>query len=300
MLGCLCTGAEAQTTYTGTTWADAFLATGSPTNPEGADLTGLNFGAAGVLVIAPPLSTNGEFQSVLKFNFTSAAGLFNTNYGAGNWAITGISLQLASNYGTNGQQPDNAMFPVVSGGQFAIEWLSDDAWVEGTGKPNQTTTDGVMYDSLPDLLSGPHQILCTNTYTPPGDNVPVTYSLPLDTNLVNDVAAGGDVMLLLYAADNQIAYLFNSREFGRGNQPVIIVTATPRQPWINAAYFTNANFHVTGMGLTNTLYQIQANLDLSTTNWQAIGSTLSDGSGMIQFDDTATSGQGQQFYRLAR
>jgi hypothetical protein len=297
---CLGGGAKAQVTYSGTTSADAFLATGSPTNPEGADLTGLNFGAAGLLVVAPASSTNGEFQTVMKFNLANAVGLFNTNYGAGNWAITGISLNLASNNGTNGTQPDNAMFPVVAGGQFVIEWLSDDAWVEGTGKPNQTTTDGVTYNSLPDLLSGAREIVSTNTYAPPDNNVPIVYPLPLNTNLVNDVAAGGDVSLRLYAADNQIAYLFNSHEFGRGNQPLITVTATPRQPWISAAYFTNANFHVTGMGLTNALYQIQANPGLQTTNWQTIGSAMSDGAGLIQFDDVAAAGQGTRLYRLAK
>jgi len=34
-------------TYTTTSFADSFLATGSPTNPGGTDLTGLNYGAAG-------------------------------------------------------------------------------------------------------------------------------------------------------------------------------------------------------------------------------------------------------------
>ena len=293
-------GAKAQVTYSGTAAADAFLATGSPGNAEGPDLTGLNFGAAGLLVVAPASSTNGEYQTVVKFNLKNAVGLFNTNYGAGNWLITGLSLQLASNTGSNGAQPDNAMFPVVSGGRFVIEWLSEDAWVEGTGKPNQTTTDGVTYDSLPDLLSGAREIVSTNTYAPPGNNVPVVYPLPLNTNLVTDVAAGGDVSLRLYAADNQIGYVFNSREFGRGNQPLITVTATPRQPWITAAYFTNANFHVIGAGLTNALYQIQANSSLATTNWQSIGSAVSDGSGVVQFDDTSAAGQGTRLYRLAR
>ena len=91
---------KAQVTYTGTDYADAFLATGSSNNPEGTDLTGLNFGAAGTLVVAPAASVKGEFQSVLKFNLSNAVALFNTNYGAGNWIITGISLQLTSNYGT--------------------------------------------------------------------------------------------------------------------------------------------------------------------------------------------------------
>ena len=108
---CLGSTAKAQVTYTGTDYADAFLATGSPNNPDGADLTGLNFGGAGTLVVAPASSVKGEFQSVIKFNLANAVALFNTNYGAGNWNITGISLELTSNYGTGGVQPNNAIFP---------------------------------------------------------------------------------------------------------------------------------------------------------------------------------------------
>ena len=293
--------ARAQVTYTGTDYADAFLATGSSNNPEGSDLTGLNFGAAGTLVVAPAASVKGEFQSVLKFSLSNAVALFNTNYGAGNWSITGISIQLTSNYGTSGVQPNNAIFPVISGGNFVIEWLSNNDWVEGTGTPNLPTTDGVTYDSLPDLPSDAHAILGTNTYTPPGNNVPVTYALPLDTNLVADVSGGGDVSFLLYAADNQIGYLFNSYNYGRGNEPLINITATPRvlPLEILSGYFTNGLFHLTGIGGTNLQYQVQASSDLTTTNWQTIGTVTADGAGMIRFDDPAATNS-QRFYRLSR
>ena len=178
----VCLLAEAQVTYTVTNNADAFLATGSPANPEGSNLTGLNFGGAGTLVIAPASSVKGEFQSVIKFNLSNGIALFNTTYGINNWTVGGVTLELTSNYGVGGVQPNNPIFNVISGGQFVIEWLSNDDWVEGTGNPNLPTTDGVTYDSLPSLLMGPHEILCTNTYTPPGVNVPVTWTLPLSTN----------------------------------------------------------------------------------------------------------------------
>jgi len=292
---------EAQVTYTGTDYADAFLATGSSNNPEGSDLTGLNFGGAGTLVVAPAASVKGEFQSVLEFNLTNAFGLFNTNFGAGNWTVTGVSLKLAGNYGTAGVQPNNAIFPVISGGNFVIEWLSTNGWPEGTGTPNLPTMNGVTYDSLPGLLSGPHKILCTNTYSPPGNNVPITYTLPLDTNLVAEISAGGDVTLLFYAADDQIGYLFNSYSYGRGNEPLINVTATLNavQPKILYGYFTNANFHLTALGVTNWQYLVQANTDLTTTNWQTVGTAVADGTGLIQFDDTTGSNQPQRFYRLS-
>ena len=291
--------ARAQLTYTGPDYADAFLATGSPGNPVGPDLTGLNFGAAGTLAVAPASSPNGEFESILKFNFTNALGLFNTTYGTNGWSITGMSLQLTSNDGTAGEQPDNALFNVISGGQFVIEWLATNGWVEGTGKPKQPTTDGVTYDSLPALLAGPHEILGTNTYTPPGDNVPVTYPLPLNTNLLNEIANGADATLLVYAADNQIGYLFNSWNFGNGNQPMIHVTANAFLK-ILSGHFTNGVFHLTGAGGANFPYQVQAATSLTTTNWQTLGTVMADGTGRVQFGDTTVSNQPQRFYRLSR
>jgi len=296
----LCLGfiAKAQVTYTGTTSADAFLATGSAGNPAGTDLTGLNYGNAGTLVIAPATSIKGEFQSVLKFNFSNAPALFNGSYGAGNWIITGITLQLTSNYGTNGAQPMNAIFPQINPGKFVIEWLSNDAWAEGTGTPNLPTTDGATYDSLPDLLSGTYEKLSTNLYVPPGNNVPVTYALPLNANLVADIAGGSDATFLFYAADDQIGYLFNSHNFGNGNEPLIHVTAMPLLK-ILSGNFTNGFFHLVGIGSTNAPYQIQASADLSTTNWQTLGTATADSDGVIQFDDTTATSQTQRFYRLS-
>lgn len=301
MLGFLDTVAAAQVSYAGTDYADAFLASGSSDNPAGADLTGLNFGAAGMLVVASAASGKGEFQSVLKFNLADAVALFNTNYGTGNWTITGLSLTLTSNYGVGGVQPNNAVFPVVDGGRLVIEWLSNDDWLEGTGTPNLPATDGVTYDSLPALLSGAHEILCTNLYSPPGNNVPATYPLPLSQSLVADVAAGGDVSFLLYAADDQVGFLFNSYSYGRGNQPLINVTATATAMEIKSlsGVFSNACFRLTGTANSNATYQIQASTNLAMATWQTIGTATADGAGKITFDDFSAT-NAQRFYRFSQ
>ena len=290
---------SAQVTYTRTTSADAFVATGSSNNPAGSDLTGLNFGAAGMLVVAPAASGKGEFQSLLRFNLAGAADLFNTNYGAGNWTITAVSVELASNYGTSNVQPNNLIFPIVRGGQFGIEWLAHDDWAEGTGTPNLPTTDGVTFNSLGALLAGAHEVLFTNSYSPPGNDVHVTWALPLNASLVADVASGGEVSLRLYAADAQIGYLFNSHSYGRGNEPQMHVTAAPSLRILSGA-FTNGSFHLTGLGAANTTYQVRATTTLAATNWQTVGAILADNAGWMQFEDTTGTNQPQRFYRLAR
>jgi len=199
------------------TIADAFLSGASPT---------LNFGGAGTLAIAPASSAKGEFDSVIMFNTASAISQFNTTYGVGNWTITGLMLSLASNFGTQGAIPNNSLLNTVSGGNFGIDWLAYDSWVEGTGGGNGAANGAVCFNSISTLFSAGYDSLGTYTYTPPGNNVYANYSLPLDANLVSGTAAGGDVSLYFYAADNQASYLFNSKEFA-SNHPELTITAGP-------------------------------------------------------------------------
>lgn len=105
--------------------------------------------------------------------------------------------------------------------------------------------------------------------------------------------------LLFYAADNQINYLFNSHSYGRGNEPLIHVTATEMLK-IVSGYFTNSTFHLEGLGGIDLGYQIQANSDLGTTNWQTLGAATADSAGAIRFDDTTTTNHTRRFYRFTR
>jgi hypothetical protein len=77
------------------------------------------------------------------------------------------------------------------------------------------------------------------------------------------------------------------------------VTASPSLE-ITSGCFTNGVFHLSGVGGNDVQYQVQANTNLSTTNWMAIGTVTADGSGTIQFDDTNAANHIQQFYRLSQ
>lgn len=290
--------AEGQVTNRTMDTEDAFLCTGSPNYENGADLSGLNFGAAGTLVIAPASSAKGIFESVILFNLAAGVAQFNAAYGSNHWSITGVTLDLASNYGVSGVQPNNPIFNVIAGGQFAIEWLSDSNWVEGTGTPNLPTTDGISYNSLPALLTPPCEILCTNTYVPPGNNVRVLWPLPLSTNLVGNIRSGGNVSLLFFAADAQVNYLFNSYKYGRGNEPYLQVVASP---WLTlvGGVITNGAFQLTGSGAANGLYRVQTATNLATTKWLTLGPVTADANGAIQYVDTNALAP-QRFYRLSQ
>ena len=156
----------------------------------------------------------------------------------------------------------------------------------------------MTYNSLSNLLTNAHEILCTNAYSPPGNNVHVTWPLPLRSNLLNDITGGGAVSFRLFAADDQINYLFNSHNFGNGNDPLIHVTAIPPLK-IFSGNFENGSFRLVGFGGTNAVYSVQANSDLSTTNWLTLGTATADDNGAIQFDDFTATNQIRRFYRLA-
>jgi hypothetical protein len=209
---------KADTTFTITnTVADSFLSGNAPT---------LNYGGAGTLAISPAGSPKGEFNSVIKFNPGSAVTQFNTTYGAGNWQIGGLVLRLASSFGTNGTVPSNNNLNPVSGGSFSITWLAGDSWLEGSGGGNGAANGAVSFNSISSLFSAGSDPLGTFTYTPPGNNVYASYTLPLTASLVSDATLGGEVSLYFSAADNQIGYLFNSRSFSTAN-PQLVVTAVP-------------------------------------------------------------------------
>ncbi|HTI72042.1 MAG TPA: hypothetical protein VMF06_18855 [Candidatus Limnocylindria bacterium] len=250
LLGTLPAAIHADTSYTiNNTTADAFLAAGSAGNPAGSDLTSLNFGGAGTLAIASASSTKGEFDSLIKFNLAGAVSQFDTTYGAGQWEITGLTLQLASNFGVQGSQPNNNIFNKINAGSFGIQWLSYDGWTEGsgggTGSPGFPGNSAVSLDSKPTLFSGAHHSLGTFTYTPPGNNIYASYALALNSGLLADAAGGGDVSLYFFAADDDVSYLFNARSFASNHPELTIsVTSVPEPAYWAAASFSLVAFAV--------------------------------------------------------
>src|SRR5436190_9973997 len=69
--------------------SDAFVTTG----PNG-NLSANNFGAAGALAISAAALPNGEFQSVIQFDLSTARNSLDTQFGAGLWAAQSVTLQL--------------------------------------------------------------------------------------------------------------------------------------------------------------------------------------------------------------
>src|SRR6185312_2382557 len=101
--------------------ADAFVTPGAD-----GTLSVSNFGAAGALALAAKGLPQGEFQSVLKFDLSGAANSFNAQFGAGNWTVQSVTLQLSAS------PHNNAIFNNVAAGQFNVSLMQDNSWAEGT------------------------------------------------------------------------------------------------------------------------------------------------------------------------
>lgn len=216
--------------------ADAFVTAGS-SNPNAGNAT-VNYGAAGAMQVSAAGSTKGEIQSLLRFDFAGAKSTFDTTFGAGNWFFQTITLQLGTNFGSQGAQPNNPIFNTINAGLFQIDWLANDSWGEGSGtpalpfEPSNPPTDGVTFASLGSLLRSADRSLGTFSYTPVGNTNPPTvppalYHLGLNADFLTDAAAGNFVSFRVFAADSSVSYLFNSRSFGGSTKPVLVVEALP-------------------------------------------------------------------------
>jgi len=194
--------------------ADAFVTPGSS-----GSLSSSNFGAAGSLAIAAAGLPEGEFQSVLRFDLSAAQNSFNSQFGAGQWAIQSVTLQLTSS------PHNNAIFNNIAAGQFGVSLMQNNLWVEGTGTGGIPSSDGISFNSLQStyINNATDQALGTFSF-PGGSSGQNNYQLTLSSGLQDDVTSGGILSLRLFAADNAVSYLFTSRS-GSSGKPDILVQA---------------------------------------------------------------------------
>jgi hypothetical protein len=193
--------------------ADAFVSSANATN---------NYGGAGVVAVSAAGLPNGEFASVMKFDFAAAKASFDGTYGAGAWSVTGLALQLTA------ASPNNAIFNSPSAsGSFTMQWMQNDGWVEGSGTPNAPGGTGITFNTLSTFTSGSDQPLGLFTFSG-GTSGSSTFSLNLASGFVSDVLAGGTASLLMSPSGTTVAALFYSRSFNTASsRPVFTVTAVP-------------------------------------------------------------------------
>ena len=203
--------------------ADAFVSSANPTS---------NYGGAGALGVSAAALSAGEFDSLLQFNLAAAKASFDTAFGAGQWTINSITLQLTAT------APNTAIFNgfgsgaggtnINFAGQFSAKWMQNDSWTEGNGTPGgASTTGGIVFSGLPSFLSGADEALGNFAFGG-ATNGNTTISLGLTPSFVADATAGNALSLLLLPADNGVGMLVNSRSTGTtANRPLLTLSAIP-------------------------------------------------------------------------
>jgi len=204
-------------TFGTNSFSDAFVTSG-----PGGNLSGNNYGGAGAIGVSAPGLSNGEFQSVLQFDLAGARNSFDNQFGAGQWSIQSVTLQLTAT------PPNNAIFNTTAAGQFQIVWMQNDSWTEGTGTPNVPTSTGITFTSLENSFTGPGDeslgTFAFNGATSGAGN----YTLNLTPGFSADLLAGNDTSLRLVAADSSVSGLFDSRNFGTAAaRPLLTIDAVP-------------------------------------------------------------------------
>jgi hypothetical protein len=209
----ICAGQTAS--FSSQSTADAFVTTGA-----NGSLSSSNFGAAGSLAVSASGLPQGEFQSVLKFDLSGAENSFNSQYGVGNWAVQSVTLQLTAS------PHNNPIFNNIAAGQFNVSLMQNNSWVEGTGTGGAPSSDGISYNLLLGTYVNPtvDQALGTFSFAG-GSSGQNSYALTPSSGVIADIMSGGNASLRLFAADNSVTYLFNSRTAGStvGVRPALIV-----------------------------------------------------------------------------
>ena len=200
--------------YAGT--IDAFVTNGTLNNADPAK----NYGAAGALAVAASGLSQGEFQSLLRFDLSLAKSQFDSTYGVGGWAVSNVALSLMP------QTANNAIFNAVHSGNFGINWLSSDTWTEGTGTPAAGTTDGITYNGIAALISSGSQSVGSFSYDGTTGTIKTYTFSSIGSGLRNDISLGSQATFDLFAADSQVSAVFNSRSFATTtNRPALTITA---------------------------------------------------------------------------
>jgi hypothetical protein len=162
----------------------------------------------------------GEFQNVMKFDLSGVSAAFDAQFGAGQWTVQSVRLQLTSS------PHGNPIFNQIAPGSFGISWMQNDSWIEGTGTGGIPTTDGISFSSLQNTYINNVNDQALGTFSfPGGDSGVNVYELTLTPGLLADIQSGGLLSLRLFAEDDEVSYLFSSRSTGSAaNRPTLIIT----------------------------------------------------------------------------
>jgi hypothetical protein len=280
--------APAQIFLTNYPVADTFVRSLDPTH---------NYGGAGALSVSGPIATNvigqqeGLLDSFMRFDISGVASNFNSIYGMGRWGISSVILVVFEQTDVNNTDFNGGVGP------FEIRWIATNTWTEGTGKPNNPTTDGITYNDEPALLNP--TIGSLGTFVNGGTDGVVQLNLGTNANFVSNISTGNLVSLFLTATTNStVGFTFHSRNFVDPTQfPFLKITAAPISQ-ITALVIMGSDVKISFTTTNGLPYAVEANNNLVTGSWNVLTNSVAGTGGIVTFTDTGAATLPQRFYKV--
>lgn len=192
----------------------------------------LSYGDAGAMHVAGGGAGNadgvqqGVAEAWIQFHAASAVEQFDFAFGFGNWTIESVALML-SEVGA----PKSSLFSRGTGA-YAVEWVANDNWSGGAGKPRAPGLAGSItlgFDTGR-ALRDPAADESIGSFANSGVDQVLTLDLEVTEKFAADIMSGGLVTLNLISADPRTGFTFHSsnRKLVDARQPpVLTVTAVP-------------------------------------------------------------------------
>jgi hypothetical protein len=268
--------------------ADTFVRSLDPTH---------NYGGAGALSVSGPIATNvigqqeGLLDSFMRFDVSAVATNFNSIYGAARWGISSVILVVFEQTDVNNTDFNGGVGP------FEIRWIATNTWTEGTGKPNNPTTDGIVYTNEPSLLNPTLGSL--GTFVNGGTDGVVQLSLGASTSFVSDISTGNLVSLFLTATTNStVGFTFHSRNYIDPTQfPFLEITAVPISQ-ITSLVITGSDVKISFTTTNSVFYSVEYSTNLVAGSWNILTNNIPGTGGIVTFTDSGAAILPQRFYKI--
>jgi hypothetical protein len=268
--------------------ADTFVRSIDPTH---------NYGGAGALSVSGPIATNvigqqeGLLDSFMRFDVSGVASNFNSIYGTGRWGIGKVTLVVFEQTDVNNTDFNGGVGP------FEIRWIATNSWTEGTGKPNNPTTDGITYNDEPSLLNP--TIGSLGTFVNGGTDGVVRLSLGSSTSFVSDLSTRSLVSLFLTATTNStVGFTFHSRNFVDPTQfPYMEIIAVPISQ-VTSLVITGSDVKISFTTTNGVSYSVEYNTNLVTGSWNTLTNGISGTGGIVTFTGSGAATLPQRFYKV--
>ena len=227
----------------------------------------------------------------MRFDVSGVTSNFNSIYGTGRWGISKLTLVVFEQTDVNNTDFNGGVGP------FEIRWIATNTWTEGTGKPNNPTTDGITYNDEPSLLNP--TIGSLGTFVNGGTDGVVRLSLGSSASFISDISTGNLVSLFLTATTNStIGFTFHSRNFVDPTQfPYLEIIAVPISQ-VMSLVISGSDVKISFTTTNGLPYAVEANSNLTTGSWNVLTNSIAGTGGIVTFTDSGAATLPQRFYKV--